>query len=223
MNCSKVSTVIALAAASVFAQAATAQTGGASGAAGSQTGGSQASGAQTNGSQTGASGGSQTGGASGAAGSQTGGASGAVPGADRKFAMMVAQTDLAEIQIGNLALQKSNSDDVKKLAQKLIDDHTKTSDSMKEIAGKKGLTLPTSPDAKHQALATKLQGESGDQFDKDFITANSADHHKVVKAFQKEADSGKDPDIKGFASQFLPSIQEHTTMIDGAKGKTGGQ
>src|SRR4051812_27128100 len=97
MNCSKVSTVIVLAAASVFVQAATAQTSGASGAAESQTGGSQASGAQTNGSQTGASGGSQTSGSSGAAGSQTGGVSGAaVPGADRKFAMMVAQTDLAE-------------------------------------------------------------------------------------------------------------------------------
>jgi putative membrane protein len=239
MNRSRLSTVIALAAASVLTQAAIAQTGGATGAAGgagSQTGaaGSQTGGATGAaggaGSQTGAAG-SQTGGATGAAGeagSQTGAAAGgtgantSVPGADKKFAMMVAQTDLAEIQLSNLALQKSNSEDVKKLAQKLVDDHTKTSDAMKQIASQKGLTLPTEPDGKHKTLATKLQGESGDQFDKDFITANSADHHKVVKAFQKEADSGKDPEIKGFASQFLPAIQEHTTMIDDSKGKMGG-
>jgi putative membrane protein len=229
MNRSRVSMVIALAAASVLTTAAFAQAGGAAGGAGSQTGGaagaagaagSQAAGAAgAAGSQAAGAAGSQTAGT----GSQAAGASTSVPGADKKFAMMVAQTDLAEIQMGNLALQKSTNDDVKKIAQKLVDDHTKTSDAMKQIASQKGLTVPTEPDAKHKALATKLQGESGDQFDKDFITANSADHHKVVKAFQKEADSGKDPDIKGFASQFLPSIQEHTTMIDGAKGKTGGQ
>ena len=185
MNCSKISTVVGLIAASVLAPGAFAQTGGSSG---------------------------------------SGMSSMSVPAADKKFAMMVAQTDIAELQVSNMALQKSNSDDVKKLAQKLIDDHTKTTDSMKEIASKKGLTLPTETDAKHKALAAKLQNESGDQFDKDYLAANSMDHHKVVAAFEKEANSGQDPDIKSFASQYLPSIQEHTKMIDADKGgKTGGQ
>ena len=207
MNYSKVNTIVGLLAASVFTQAGVAQTSG-SQSSGSQAAGSQASGSQTSGSQTG--------------GSQTGGSSMAVSAADKKFAMMVAQTDIAELQVSNMALQKSNNDDVKKLAQKLIDDHTKTTDSMKEIASKKGLTLPTETDAKHKALAAKLEGESGDQFDRDYIAANSMDHHKVVQAFQKEANSGKDPDIKGFASQYLPAIQEHTQMIDSSKGKMGG-
>ncbi len=158
-----------------------------------------------------------------AAMAQTNGSSMSVPAADKKFAMMVAQTDMAELQVSNMALQKSNSDDVKKLAQKLIDDHTKTTDSMKEIASKKGLTLPTETDAKHKALAAKLQNENGAQFDKDYLAANSMDHHKVVAAFEKEANSGKDPDIKSFASQYLPAIQEHTKMIDDDKSKMGGQ
>jgi putative membrane protein len=150
------------------------------------------------------------------------GGSGMAKGPDTKFAMMVAQTDLAEIKVSNMALQKSSSDDVKKLAQKLVDDHTKTSDAMKEIASSKGLTLPTEPDAKHKALAMKLESESGDKFDKDFIAANSADHHKVVAAFQKESSSGTDPEIKAFATKFLPAIQEHTQMIDQMKGKSKG-
>jgi putative membrane protein len=160
-----------------------------------------------------------------AAMAQTGGSgmsATSVPAADKKFAMMAAENDLAELQISNMALQKSNNDQVKQLAQKLIDDHTKTTNSMKEIAGKKGLTLPTQPDAKHQALATKLQSESGEKFDKDYIAANSMDHHKVVKAFEKEASDGQDPDIKSFASQFLPAIQEHTRMIDSDKGQMSG-
>src|SRR5947209_15414177 len=142
-----------------------------------------------------------------------GAAASAVPGADKKFAMMVAQTDLAEIQVGNLALQKSTDPQVKQIAQKLVDDHTKTSTAMKEIAAKKGMTVPTETDARHKALATKLEAESGKDFDKDFVAANSKDHHKVVQAFEKESTKGQDPDIKQFATQFLPAIQEHTTMI----------
>ncbi len=138
-------------------------------------------------------------------------------GPDQKFAMMVAQTDLAELQVSNMALQKSNSDQVKKVAQKLIDDHTKTTDSLKQIASTKGMTLPTETDPKHKALATKLQAESGDQFDKDYLSANVSDHHKVVMAFQKESQNGKDPDIKAFASQYLPAIQEHTQMLEQAQ------
>jgi putative membrane protein len=144
-------------------------------------------------------------------------ADGAMKGPDKKFAMTVAQSDMAELQISNMALQKSQNDQVKKIAQKLIDDHTKSSDALKQLASTKGMTLPAETDAKHQALATKLQGESGDKFDKDYIAANSADHHKVVALFQKESSSGTDPDIKGFATQFLPAIQEHTQMIDQAK------
>lgn len=165
---------------------------------------------------------SAAGAAQGAAGTAAG-AAGAATGLtnqDKQFATMVAQTDLAEIQVGNLALQKSTSDDVKKIAQKLVDDHTKTSTELKQIASSKNMTLPTEPDAKHQALATKLQNDSPDKFDQDFIKANSADHHKVVGAFQKESEKGQDPEIKAFATKFLPSIQEHTQMIDQAKSSS---
>src|SRR3569833_3244459 len=104
---------------------------------------------------------------------------------DRKFAMTVAQTDLAEIQIGNLALQKSNDPQVKQIAQRQIDDHTKTSEALKQIAATKGLTPPTETKTKHKALAAKLESESGKDFDKDFIKANSIDHHRVIKDFEK--------------------------------------
>jgi putative membrane protein len=120
-----------------------------------------------------------------------------------------------------MALQKSSDPQVKQVAQKLIDDHTETSTAMKEIAGKKGMTVPTETDAKHKALATKLEGENGKAFDEDFLEANSKDRHKLVQAFQKESSDGKDPDIKQFAAQFVPAIQEHTIMIDQDKGQSG--
>lgn len=134
--------------------------------------------------------------------------------ADKKFMTMSAQTDMAELQLSNIALQKSSDDKVKTLAQKLIDDHTKSSTAMKQLAQQKGVTLPDQTDPKHLALATKLQGESGEKFDKDFIASNLADHKKVVKAYEAESSKGTDPDVKGFATQFLPPVQQHTQMIE---------
>jgi putative membrane protein len=138
-------------------------------------------------------------------------------GADRKFATMVEQMALAEIQVGNLALRKGSNDQAKKIAQRLVDDHIKIRDAMKQAATFKGLVLPTEPDAQHKALAAKLEHESGERFDKDFLAANSADHHKMVAAFQNEANKSNDLDMKSFAEQFMAAIQEHTQMIDQAK------
>jgi len=78
------------------------------------------------------------------------------------------------------------------------------------------LSLSVFGQAPASALAIKLEGESGEQFDKDFLSANSSDHHKVVSSFQKESQSGSDPEIKAFAIQFLPAIQEHSQTIDQA-------
>lgn len=140
-----------------------------------------------------------------------------VPGPDRAFAIMAAETDMAEIEIGNLALKKSQSDEVKKLAQKLVEDHTKTSGEMKEIASSKKLPLPKKTDSKHRALIAKLEGESGGQFDKDFLAANSMDHHRVITAFKKESNDGKDQEIMAFAEKNLPAIEKHSAMIDQEK------
>jgi putative membrane protein len=142
-------------------------------------------------------------------------------GNDRKFAILVAQTDLAEIQVGNLALQKGNSPQVKQIAQKLVEDHTKTSTALKGIAAAKGLTLPADTDPKHKAVAAKLESATGEKFDKEFLSTNSKDHHKVMKEFEKEANSGQDPELRQFASQFLPAIKEHSTMMDRAHSENG--
>ena len=41
-----------------------------------------------------------------------------------------------------------------------------------------------------------------------------ADHKEDVAEFQKQAKSGGDADLKGFASKTLPTLQEHLTMAE---------
>jgi len=139
--------------------------------------------------------------------------------ADAKFMMMAATSDMNEIGLSNMALQKSSNDSVKQFAQMMIDDHTKASDQLKTVAMSKNVALPTSADSKHQMMMTKLQSMSGDMFDRMFVKTMVKDHEKAVKMFQKESMNGKDADAKAFAASTLPTLQSHLTMAQSMNGK----
>ncbi len=129
--------------------------------------------------------------------------------ADDMFAKKAAAGGLAEVQLGQLAQQKSQNPDVKAFGQRMVTDHTKANDQLKGVAGQENLTLPTELDAKDKALQARLEKLSGPAFDKAYINAMVRDHKKDVAEFEHEASNGKDDGIKNFASQTLPTLQDH--------------
>ena len=141
---------------------------------------------------------------------------------DAKFAMKAAQGGMAEVQLGQLAAQKGSNADVKAFGQQMVDDHRKANDELKSVAAQENMTLPATLDAKDQALMAKLQGMSGPDFDRTYVKAMLKDHQEDVKEFQKEADKGKDPQIKNFASQTLPVLQQHLSKIQSIQSNLGG-
>lgn len=145
---------------------------------------------------------------------------------DSKFMMQAASSDMMEIATGNMALQKSQNADVRKFAQMMVDDHTKTSEQLKSIAATKNVTLPAEMDSKHKAMADKLSGLSGDKFDMEYMKMQVKAHEAAVKLFQTESNKGTDADVKGFAAANLPALQMHLnmarTMSGGMKNMKGG-
>lgn len=135
-----------------------------------------------------------------------------LPGADRKFVENAAIGGLTEVELGNLAQQKASNDQVKQFGARMVQDHSKANDELKQIASSKGVQLPASLDKKHQKDVERFQKMTGAQFDKAYMSHMVDDHKKDVSEFKKEADSGKDGDIKGFASKTLPTLQEHLQL-----------
>lgn len=142
--------------------------------------------------------------------------------ADTKFAMMAAMDSLTEVELGRLAVQKGTSDAVKQFGQRMIDDHSSANQQLMQLASSKGMTLPTTLDAKHAAMVQKFQSLSGAEFDRQYAKAMVDDHKKGVALFQKEADKGMDADLKAFASQTLPILQGHLSMAQAMNGGTRG-
>lgn len=148
-----------------------------------------------------------------------------VPAADKTFVMKAAQGGMAEVNLGKLAAEKASRPDVKEFGNMMVEDHTKANDQLKSVANQKSLPIPTDVGAKHQALYDRLSKLSGPAFDKAYVKAMVKDHHEDVGDFRKEANSGKDPDIKNFASQTLPVLEKHLTAIEKIQkegGNSGG-
>lgn len=131
---------------------------------------------------------------------------------DSRFVMFAAMGSTAEIEMGRLAVQKGASEDVRLFGQRMIDDHTRSNEELMRIASPKGMTPPTTLDAKHRSAMQKMAGLTGERFDREYAKMMVSDHKKTVSEFQKEAGRGADPDIKAFAAAQLPALQEHLRM-----------
>ncbi|MGA8025558.1 MAG: DUF4142 domain-containing protein [Bryobacteraceae bacterium] len=140
---------------------------------------------------------------------------------DTMFAMKAAQGGMAEVKLGQLAADKAANPDVKAFGQQMADDHGKANDDLKSTAGKENMTLPSGVNAKQQAMYDKLSKLSGSAFDRAYVNDMIKDHEGDVKEFQKEANSGKDEQIKAFASRTLPVIQGHLEKIKSIQAKMG--
>jgi putative membrane protein len=138
---------------------------------------------------------------------------------DNDFMMKAAQGGMAEVELGRLAATKATNAEVKKFAQKMIEDHSNANTELKALATKKGVTLPADVGSEHKALMDKLKNLSGADFDKAYVSAMVDDHKKDVSEFEKESTGGTDADTKAFAAKTLPTLKTHLEMIQGIQSK----
>ena len=140
------------------------------------------------------------------------GNNGSVSSGERKFMQKAASDGLAEVQLGTLAKEKAASDEVKSFANRMVTDHGKANDQLKSLAASKGVALPADTDKDHKKKMDKLGKLTGPDFDRAYMKEMVKDHKKDVSAFRKQAKSAKDADVKSFAAQTLPTLQEHLAM-----------
>ncbi|ELX08152.1 putative outer membrane protein [Janthinobacterium sp. HH01] len=131
--------------------------------------------------------------------------------ADRLTA--IAQANIAEVDAGKMALEKSTNPAVKQFAQTMIDDHGKGLDETRKVAASKNLTLPAETDAAHKKLAADLKKLSGAEFDKQYVAkAGVADHNKVHAALKDDIAKAKDADVKALVTKLEPVVAHHGEM-----------
>jgi putative membrane protein len=138
---------------------------------------------------------------------------------DKKFLATAAQSDQNEIALSQLAAQKATNPAVKTFAEKMVAEHTKMTESMKPFADSWGLTPASGPDADHQKELDKLNGLSGADFDKEYMSQMVTDHSKALSAFTTEAKDTKDVKFRAAVIKGKTAVAAHKNMAYDLKKK----
>jgi putative membrane protein len=136
----------------------------------------------------------------------------------KTFVDKAAQDGMTEVELGKVALEKSQNPEVRNFAQRMVSDHGKANSELATLAKQKGIDAPKKLDAEHQAMVKNLKAKDGPSFDSEYSHHMNMDHSKAISLFEAASNS-PDKDLAGFARKTLPTLKEHKEMA----GKLPGQ
>jgi putative membrane protein len=128
---------------------------------------------------------------------------------DRQFMVRAAQSGMAEVQLGQLAVQRAASNEVRQFGQRMIQDHTRANAQLMQLSRQKGVSLPQTLGPQYQAIQARLSNLSGTSFDRAYMNQMVQQHSQDVSLFQQETQRGQDTQVRAWARQTLPALQAH--------------
>jgi len=146
-------------------------------------------------------------------------AGGNVSSIDQEFMDKALQGGMKEVQIGGIAAAKAQNVEVKAFAQKMINDHSRANNELRDLAKQIGVTPVGGTNSEQQKEMSELSRLSGAAFDKEYVKKMVEDHEKDVAEFQKQSDGGTNGNLKKFAAETLPTLKMHLEMIKEIQGK----
>lgn len=128
---------------------------------------------------------------------------------DEEFVKDAASGGMAEVKLGQLAREKGTNDAVKEFGARMVNDHSKASEDLKAAAAQSSITVPDKMSAKEEATYNRLAKMSGAAFDREYAREMVTDHVHDVAEFRREALDSRNQAVQNFASQTLPTLQQH--------------
>jgi putative membrane protein len=131
---------------------------------------------------------------------------------DSMFMIQAKASGMAEIRMGQLALQETSNIKVKGLAQRIVEDHANANRKLGALAQDKQVTLPDSSSNDAQATVASMSSLDGGKFDRAWAAAMVSDHQKAITLFTNEIEKARDPQVRAFAQATLPTLKAHLEM-----------
>jgi putative membrane protein len=136
----------------------------------------------------------------------------------QKFIQKVADSNQFEIKSSQIALDKSKNDEIRRFAQRMIDDHTKIGDEFKAVLQQANLPQPSDNlNQQDRMVLAKLQNEKEPAFDRTYVASQRRGHQQAVQLLRNYSRSGGNKALKQLAAKTLPIIKEHLKMAEGLR------
>lgn len=120
-----------------------------------------------------------------------------------------------EIAAAEIALEKSESPEVRELAQMIIDDHQRNSDNLADALGRTELQieLPQPLDERRQGLIDNLTAAADADFDAAYLHQQTAAHLEAITLHEGYSERGDVEELTQFAEASVPTLQKHLEMV----------
>lgn len=136
-----------------------------------------------------------------------------ISGSERDFLVEAGSGHLAEIQTAQIAQQRAGSTDVQNLAQQMIQEHTRLSNNLQQVAQQANVSVPNQLSSQHQQDYDRLVKYSGQEFDRQYLQHLINDHQRDIDRYQRMASQASDPNVRAYAQQTLPSLRQHLQQV----------
>jgi putative membrane protein len=139
---------------------------------------------------------------------------------DEQWLQTSISGDRFEIAGGKLALQRSQNPTLRKLATRLIADHSKSLREATTTARQFGVTVPPTPTPSMQWELKILRTLPPAQFDAEYALLEVKDHHQDIEESGMEARKGQTVHIKQLARKDIPMLRMHLALSQRAASST---
>lgn len=132
---------------------------------------------------------------------------------DRNFMIQAAQGGMAEVQMGQLALKKTNNPRVRDFAQMMVKDHSELNSKLTPMATQLGVSLPTRMTSADAGAMSRLSRQSGSTFDRNYMASQKSAHTKALALFQDAGSQADNVNLRNFFAQNAETIAAHLEML----------
>jgi putative membrane protein len=128
-----------------------------------------------------------------------------------------------QVDSGRLADKKGGSAAIRNYARLMVTSHIPVVDALNVILQAKNVTPSnTLLHGAYDAMIATLKADRGAAFDRDYVNGQVGYQRGNAALFRQEIENGSDPDLKQFAIQTLPKIEDHLQRILKLAGGSGG-
>jgi putative membrane protein len=141
--------------------------------------------------------------------------------ADAAFVREAASANLMEVQLGQAAQARATNSAVKQFGQRMVNDHTNLENQLASMAASSGLELKQSLSSKHKDEVNRLNKLSGQSFDSAYMKMMVQAHQQDIAKFQSQSQSAKSVQVRTFATNALPVLQQHLSLATQVSSQLG--
>jgi putative membrane protein len=129
--------------------------------------------------------------------------------APQSFEKKAGAAGLYELRAAELARDKARDEDVREFADEMLKDHQKADQELRSLAKKRSWTVPAALEPKHQQMIDRLGKLEGADFEREYAQQQLQAHEEAVALFKEQSERGSDPELKAWATEKVPTLQEH--------------